>query len=144
MFRRWLIRSLFIALWVICITAWVGSYWRGAFFQCWRMALTDVFLLDGRLAIIRDDSLTPGEFGWKFVSPYTRSQAGFDWPQWDSHSTYHCVGFSWHRPSWGMYASVPLWFPTLLSGGVFWFVWRKSRVKGIGSGFPIEPIAKVT
>ena len=37
---------------------------------------------------------------------------------------------------------MPLWFPTLLSALVLWFVWRKTRAKPIGGAFPVEVTAK--
>jgi hypothetical protein len=33
----------------------------------------------------------------------------------------------------------PLWLPTVLLAGLNWFVWRKTRSKGAGRGFPVEP-----
>ena len=33
---------------------------------------------------------------------------------------------------------VPLYFPTLLSALLLWLVWRKTRPKYNGKGFPVE------
>ena len=37
------------------------------------------------------------------------------------------------------YVLIPLWFPTILSAALLWFVWRKTRKKGTSGAFPVEP-----
>jgi len=34
---------------------------------------------------------------------------------------------------------IPLWFPTTLSAGLLWLVWRKTRQAAKGRAFPVEP-----
>jgi hypothetical protein len=39
---------------------------------------------------------------------------------------------------------IPLWLPTILSAGFLGLVWRKTRPKFSGKGFPVQVGAKPT
>jgi hypothetical protein len=62
-------------------------------------------------------------------------------------SPYHGLGFAFepqfpHGPAaiglTGSFLFIPLWFPTLISAGLLWLVWRKTRKTYPGGGFPVE------
>jgi hypothetical protein len=57
---------------------------------------------------------------------------------------YQFAGFGYQPaanpgPDWLIF--VPLWFATLLAGGLLWLVWRKTRARIIGepSRLPMDP-----
>jgi hypothetical protein len=57
-------------------------------------------------------------------------------------TAYRLGGFGWDEPvgflGTSVYVFVPLWFPAMLSVGLLWVVWRKTRGKYDGKGFPVE------
>jgi hypothetical protein len=63
------------------------------------------------------------------------------------HTAYHLLGFAWDAhagPDRWHYIMIPLWFPPLLSALLLWLVWRKTRPKSSGKGFPVEVGEKTT
>jgi hypothetical protein len=56
------------------------------------------------------------------------------------HAFYHFIGFAYDPKKEALETMVliPLWFPTLLFALLLWLVWRKTRGKGPGRGFPVE------
>jgi hypothetical protein len=132
MLRRWIIRSLALALLTLCLTAWVGSYWRRCDVQYKRNFWNDLTVNSGRI----DFQRVPNEFE-KVARLRFETNNPYDWG--DSKGfDYHFIGFGFlHFPrSWEL--QFPLWFPTTLSAGCLWLVWRKSRPKYSGKGFPVE------
>ena len=63
----------------------------------------------------------------------------FDWEYWDNKTDYRFLGFS--IIPW-LFVSFPLWFPTLLSALLLWFIWRKTPAERNSRGFPVAPTAK--
>ncbi len=149
MHRRWIIRSLALALLTLCVTAWMGSYWLDVEAE-WYIDL-DVFrahLECGRMVIEHDtraeDYVMPrctahiGVHGkpFRFHYGYMRWQfLGFGYDP-------SRIRFSKGDDNWS--AAAPLWFPTLLSALLLWLIWRKTRPKYNGKGFPVEPAAQPT
>ena len=148
MFRRWLIRSFLIGLCVICIGAWVGSYWRSLEVVWgnnipghWIVILglsngMTVFYLD------RASGLPPP--GWFCYYALSTPSSPVDLARFFAGSyacaPFHLLGFSYHPAQ--KCVTIPLWFPTLLSASLLWFAGRKTKRKPIGGAFPIEPLAK--
>lgn len=144
MTRRWLIRSLFIALAMTCVLVWVASYWRGVYAhyvgesdyraECQRGRAVFEYLGRSKqpLYIWRITDFDP--------SPYVA------WP-YDRLADYAYFGFSYRHgrqltnpPAFDpAIVTIPLWFPTLLSSGLLWLAWRKTRPKP--RGFPVEVAA---
>jgi hypothetical protein len=138
MVRRWVIRGVATVLLTLCVGAWVGSYMRS-------IPIYD----DGRGYIA---CLDGGEFdfGWLDQRPSARngwvpnpdrnSQEAFI--QVVKPSEYHFVIGTVYCDATSYSLTVPLWFPTLLSSLLLWLVWRKTRPKYGGRGFPVEVAGK--
>ena len=123
---RWTIRSLAIALLCLCITGWLLSY---PFFRGHRIRTSGHSEIWGCFAY--------GEIhlGWFASHNASNSLAS-------SPNTWLGFGFRMENDNtvpltywWG---TIPFWFPTTLSAGLLWFVWRMTRAKLIGRGFPVE------
>ena len=142
MFRRWIIRGLALTLLTLCVVAWVGSYWRVVGISYNEATRSQsLFGAKGKARLLV--SLPDGAMRrWRF---YYNANAYSD----HENARYHFMGFAFDRaggqalgglPGWPIWAVwVPLYFPTLLSALLLWFVWRKTRAKPIGGAFPVEP-----
>ena len=133
--KRWLIRSIFMGLLTLCVTAWVGSF-------CWEI---EVYHYGER-------RVGAGIY-WGRVCAFWVEVAGDD-PKWgvvcipasnlsegrwsdkdDFFDKFNWCGFCVAGPPLNQ-ATIPFWFPTLLSALLLWFVWRKTKAKPRGS--PVE------
>lgn len=137
--KRWLIRSLFIGLVVLCVVAWVGSLWRSLDIDHSGKTWDEMSVADGRICIQEIVPDFPIMQGWHTTF---RSTHWNIWKSEDANSQYHLAGFSLHQSVKIWAVTIPLWFPTLLSVGMLWLLWRKTKAKPIGHAFPIEPAAK--
>ncbi len=140
MIWRWVIRGLAVALLTLCVAAWVGSYFEevtliycskpGAFWQT--------------LGINRGEIVYSEIPDWRDSAAWTwRLSHGppFDWHDAYSGTKYHGGGFAYQpiAPSSSFsIAFFPMWFLSLLSAGLLWVAWRKTRRRGTGRGFPVE------
>jgi hypothetical protein len=139
MFWRWIIRSFCLALSVICVGLWVTSFGSLIFVNYSGKTWNRAFVADGKIGFIGDNPL-PAQFeGWSHGYADDR-----DFVVRDGRAKHHFLGFSYDRGPFDWYVAIPVYFPTLLSALLLWFVWRKTRAKGTGVGFPIEPSAKAT
>jgi hypothetical protein len=140
MLRRWIIRSLAVALLTLCAAAWAGSYseridvvW-GSQTAFWKASLERA---EFRFVYYRL-GFTPGwELGhWRYdAAQDAMMRSGYE------RTPYHALGFAWQwdpAAELQLLVMIPLWFPTLLSAGCLWLVWRKTRPKYSGKGFPVE------
>jgi hypothetical protein len=137
MIWRWIIRGMAIALVTLCVTAWVGSYWeevggyRGSGHRLFAAEIVYGKIGLGETRDLELDHSPSWHWYWYVVHPE------------DSHTSYpstdyQFLGFVYEpRPSQWI-VIIPLWFPTLLSTMLLWFVWRKTRPKYSGNGFPVE------
>jgi len=144
MFRRWLIRSLFILPVLLGVLGWAwsaghyggiayihrghgvrgGTYWGTVFLGGWR-------------------SLKHPD-GWTYG---LSAQASVQfWPQ-DSNFEHFFLGFGyyyWSSAGEKLYSlCIPYWFLILLFGFPLLFAWRKTAQKNPPPGFPVEIKAKV-
>jgi len=139
MVRRWLIRGLFMLLCILCVAAWVGSYFESAYVQ---------YIGGERMVAVRAecDSLflsvsnDPGYVTNKWDSGLAPAEHSLI-QAWYRDTDFHSMGFAYRRilgatPAWQVW--VPLWFPAFLCGLLTWFAWRKARVKRVGGAFPVE------
>jgi hypothetical protein len=148
MLRRWIIRSLAIALLTLCVTAWVGSYFEGVEVR-YSSAPHHYSLMLGAGELFTWDQFN----GWS-------APPGFGPPQWfEGHGQfdarmragvqrlykaipYHLLGFAWQPyrapPDADQRMMIPLWFPTTLSAAFLCLAWRKTRPKHTAKGFPVE------
>ncbi len=129
MFRRWLIRMPLLVALAFVVSVWVGSYFGGIGLQkCVARREWDVGAVQG-LAYMSEVS---GDFPnqpLRMTAPNHLSgpkTLGF------SHS-------SWQRFPDILAIVFPLWFPTIILSVLCLFVWRKTRAKYNGRGFPVEP-----
>ncbi len=132
MIWRWIIRGLGIALLTLCMTAWVGSYWRDGYVGYrGTKSNQDIMLMGGRICFGREKSAPMAVTGW-YCGSNRRPER---WMDWDNR-------FEYQKEARYSAIYVPLWFPTLLSAGCLWLVWRKTRPKYSGKDFPVEPAAQ--
>ncbi len=134
MVRRWLIRTFFIGILVVCVVAWVASYRREIIFEyegtatSLRLACESSYIVFNVFSPPKGGTLSNG---WYFSL----------WPIHEYVEARHWFlgfGFTYQRGGRND-VCVPLWFPVLLSALTLYFVWRKTRPKSAGKAFPIEP-----
>jgi hypothetical protein len=146
MVRRWLVRSFFLALLFLCVGIWAGSYWQITQISYWResAAGASVGIWRGKAVFysyfcIRDvDNGPVPKWSIYFNPPAVAVSDYID----GMDAKYRFAGFQFDpRRPWG-YLKIPLWFPTILSGFLAWFIWRKTQPKYRGRAFPIEPASQ--
>jgi hypothetical protein len=145
MFRRWLIRGLALALLTLCVVAWGGSFFEGI--ELGNLsgnvdrpigAVWGVGWVRQTRGVYTSDRL----FEYEFLSPR-------ELRVWISKHTTSGF-FIGDQPGQikipGLLESsmmaFPLWLPTLILAGLNCLVWRKTRPKFNGRGFPVEAAAK--
>jgi hypothetical protein len=136
MIRRWVIRGLALTLLTLCVVAWVGSYWWDYRVEhCHPSRVVALEAIEGELFFVTEQ----GSIRPQFLRFYVHSAFG---GRWDHQEAHHFMGFALQN-DWPSRCDVwvPLWFPTLLSTLLLWFVWRKTRAMPIGGAFPIEVTA---
>ena len=129
MFRRWIIRSLFLVPLVCVVGLWVTSYWKCLEFSHIGRGIYESRTDWGRVFIFHMEAHS-SPVGWHAWIGTPSPNWNF-WFEMDSRvvPTYgHCISV------W-----VPLWLPTLLLLGLNWFIWRTTRPKPKGRAFPITP-----
>ncbi len=150
MMRRWLIRALALALLTLCVGAWVGSYWRlfEVDYSSGKVS-RNLIILCGRIRFARQLSAREGwtcdsEWVWRSDTLKEDDSMRQEYPL----TQYHWAGLAlWTGmvgppDGKGCLVHIPLWFPTLLSALLLWLVWRKTRPKYNGRGFPVEAAGK--
>jgi hypothetical protein len=140
MIGRWIIRGICIAQLMLCGAAWVGSYCVEAIAFHTTLGHRWTLLSDSGVVILICDkwtSLTPTYIGLD----HGPSHDNPNWYHTKAEVEHHMlIGFHWGRNFYleTTWLCVPLWFPTILSAGLLWLVWRKTRPKYTGKGFPVE------
>jgi hypothetical protein len=143
MIRRWLIRGLLLTLLTLCVTAWVTSYSQGIGIVYSGNSQVSVLGEGKGEAVLDLEFMTPSVGagpGWE-VGHSADPDTGF------ANAQYHFLGFGFAKSvaiaaggtqvsRWTVW--IPLWFPTLLTALLLWFVWRKTRAKP--RGFPVEVV----
>jgi hypothetical protein len=122
---------------MLCVAAWVGSYFYSPALYFFTGS-HEVTLEPGGGSM----SFCLSDNGWPVdiqlhMQPYS-SQL---WQDWNAQAEYHCGGFAYFpytklRSSWEIH--IPFYFTTLLSAMLLWLIWRKTRAKYNGKGFPVE------
>ena len=140
MFRRWLIRSIFVVLCMCMAGVWAVSY---------------AYVGGVRIPIESPSVRLNAALGSFYFWAEDHSTGGSDWVfhandpgltdalQREYQTSPHLGGFAYRYLSWPdrylLMVILPLWFPTLLSALLLYLVWRKTRAKPIGGAFPVEP-----
>ena len=146
MIWRWIIRGLCLALLTPSVTVWVGSHYEAVGLHYAGSArYHNLQVHSGYIIFMEQERLTTAwQPTWRLdhdVAIRERAQ----------HYYAICrprfCGFGYGVPPDASYAFiflvfVPIWFPTLLSALLLWLVWRKTRPKYNGRGFPVEAAGK--
>ena len=142
MVRRWLIRSLFLLPLVCVVGVWMTSYWQVASItrnsdgRRWHLAIV-WGECEGQLAPVEYNEVRT----WKWFNQPVQNGDGIGLNSQMEPYGFAGFGFTRYQASWGVFwdVKIPLWFPTLLSTLLLWFVWRKTRPRLEGRAFPVEP-----
>jgi len=137
--HRWLIRSFFITLLVLCIGAWVWSYpFRERVGYTGRTGYQEwVCEIGGGGVFVGRHWGFTGTPGWEYL------HLGKDnFPDGTDGSPY-LLGFRFFSSppppaGLGSFAIVPFWFMTALSTAALVFVWRKTGKPKPLRAFPVE------
>ncbi len=140
--KRWIIRSFFIALLLLCVAGWERSWEHsnsfsvspgGVWLICRTLpgavkvvlwSRTDRFHHAWRLDFGADDDVSPPDMFWPTL--------GFDL----YHGSFPDGGSTFQ-------IQVPFWFLTVLFGLFLFIVWRKTRSRKPGRLFPVEMVKQV-
>src|ERR1039458_140482 len=126
--KRWIIRSFFIGLLLLCVCGWVVSSQRvlqviyvntyGWGFGCWRGNIN--LLRVDRRYVYNENGLYLGSL---VVSPVVIFPPS---------PSYSFAGFQFSDGPLKKHIGIPFWFPTTISAALLWLVWRKTRPKPKG------------
>ena len=139
---RWIIRGLGIALLTLSVTAWVGSHWETL--GIWRAQGNHFVVLELRRGEILFESRNEKDanFSPPWLWIHQDAQKREDNEENYRSTKFHFWGFAYDPvitdTSESRPVLVPIWFPTLLSTLLLCLVWRKTRPKYSGKGFPVE------
>jgi hypothetical protein len=139
MFRRWLIRSFFIALCVVCAAVWVGSYFQRVAVHYHGHDHILILGLDcGAIGYINNDIEVGIPYAWQWYRGPTNFQ---EFRQYYRRTSYHFIGFAFDpkKTDFVTVVMIPLWLPTLLSAVLLWLAWHKTKTRPKATGFPIKP-----
>jgi len=141
MVLRWVIRGSAIALLTLCLSLWGWSYF-------YELSVRNTPYFNG-VPWVCDFDMYAGSVFFKLTNNawggnefrferYPSSWLGLRhaklFPGFAYHSTRHPI----HTIVIERELEVPFWLPSLFLGGLVWFVWRQTRVKREGRGFPVE------
>src|ERR1035437_9628380 len=141
--RRWIIRSFFIGLLLLCVGGWVWSYKYGWIFRYSRHNGGSVRSHWGKIHLTwMDDSWAPFPTErWHIYPADAAIDANYIKYIHNGHYSHHCLGFFITIEADSMFVVIPFWFPTTISAALLWLVWRWTRPRVQGRAFPVE-IAK--
>ena len=134
--KRWIIRSFFIGLLLLCVSGWVGSYPFSVYYtakRCWGVGWGRT----GIAASCNDTRIVDSPQGWSIAPPRMGSLFGW-WVGESEHQTYDLCGFEVCASQYSYSLIIPFWFPTTISTALLWWVWRKTRLPVKGRAFPVE------
>lgn len=152
MWRRWIIRSFFLGLLLMCVAVWVGSH-AGRAEVSWMG--DDLWVLesgDGQIGLEHWPSFRE-KYGWRDGEPTWKcsfATASGNAPPYilddhDYRARRDFLGFMflWDDPyQSGLCAGgIPFYFLTVISVLVLLLVWRTTRNPKIGGAFPVETAA---
>jgi hypothetical protein len=138
---RLLIRGLCLGLFVVCLAAWAGSYWRGIVVERVGSGWDSMYVGHGRAGFLLQNGVSAAAMaksgmaqGWSFDG---NGDFRNYWWKWDGAADYRGLGFTYmhHGSMWQF--SFPLLFPAFVSLGVLWLVWWWTRKRKGGAGFPV-------
>ena len=139
--KRWIIRSFFIGLLLLCVGGWGLSYVYDDFFG-YEYAPTGSWYMQcggGKFMFVYEDYIsTPRPTGYWFVGHQTH----FRNELYGGSKGGRMLGF---RVSWEFlpffsfwHAEIPFWFLSTILAVLLWLAWRWTRPKAQGRAFPVE------
>jgi hypothetical protein len=143
MSRRWLIRIPCLLPLVLIVGLWVTSHFGGiqicgGFWSRQFLFMSAEGL--GCLDVERQGTSTSNSIDFIFIPQLT----ALNW-YWKGTTPHFWGGRFWtYSDGFGSAFLFRFWLPTLPMVALNWFVWRKTRPKYNGKGFPIEPTAKAS
>lgn len=146
MLRRWIIRSLSLTLVLFVLTAWVASYWDTATLVHYTPMGPDgsgqngfLVIRTGHISFLREGPLLSADWHAGLTSnTFTHWWVPQFLDYYFADAKYRFLGF-YFDIGITQFVSLPLWFPTLLSAGLLWLIWRKTKPNPPGRAFPIDP-----
>ena len=133
-----ILRTFCILLTLSTLCLWAASYYRAVGVNQKGIWLATVEW--GKIYFTACDGAGPAST-WVW-STY---RAGAEPSRTGYRNSHHFAGFGYFREDagppwgsqWGLY--IPLWFPTVVSVGLLWLVWRPSKTIRAESAFPVQP-----
>lgn len=147
MWRRWIIRGLFVGLLVVCAGAWVRSqrHFDGVF-GTWGKNAMNVRSGSGKLCVSVGRWLEPRD-----QPSLEKLTQDIEWGHpiklyGESRDVLGFAGGTWRVEDEGdfWFFGQPYWFLTAVIAGLVLLVWRKTGKAKAGRGFPVEPCVKPT
>jgi hypothetical protein len=143
MLRRWLIRVPCLVALAFVVSVWIVSYFGAICAITWpqRRAL-EVKALKGLVVLdVKPPShvnLSPGQRAAFESSRIVFERMGTPANMGVMPTKFGFYFGTYHGIAHAFEIVFPLWLPTLLLTLLNWFVWRKTRAKYNGRGFPVE------
>ena len=143
--RRVILRTVFLLPILLCLAGWLWSSTNSTG-VCYGDGDRAVYL-GTEVGIVRvEEAAGFARLGWWWGNdPLNPPQF---WPPMTARTHTWFLGFSYRyddfmlpRPGHFRGFAIPYWFPLVVSGSVFAWVWRKTRRKPAPSAFPVEVAA---
>jgi hypothetical protein len=135
MVGRWIVRGLTVTLLAMCVAAWVGSYWWSAGVEYKPGLCYGVFATGGRIEVVRREPFFEDP-GWHLSGFRTNPRHIPDLER-DATRRWLVANVGGGETYW--WVTVPMWAPAAVLALGAWVVWRKTRAKSGGQGFPVVP-----
>ncbi len=144
--KRWIIRSFFIGLLLLCVGGWIASYVRLARVSYMGEGLWTLESVNGQVALMRWPDYRE-KYNWQNDKPTWRcfstiSSGELHSELGDYREDWYFLGFGflWNDPYQpGRWAGgIPFWFLTTLSAVALFFSWKKTARRKLGGTFPVE------
>jgi hypothetical protein len=139
MFRRWLIRVVFLTLLTLCLTVWAASYVRGMSLFWEGRSFSTLAIGNGRIGVLH--SLARSTSRPRFYTVTSTNVAEF-WGEVDP-STPPRWGFCCFRTPDLLYLCAPLWALALPAALLTGLAWRLTRRRPAAKAFPVQLTAEV-
>jgi hypothetical protein len=145
-----MIRSLTLSLVLCCLTAWVASVWVTAILVHYVAVGGGATAQNGFLAI-RTGQISFLREGPLLSANWQAGLTGNTFTSWwvpgclneyYAASTVRFLGFYFRNGS-SLFVSIPLWFPTIVTGLLLWWAWRSTRGHAATGAFPVENSARI-
>jgi hypothetical protein len=120
----WTKRGMSLGIWVVLLTMWISSYWRGAYVRHREVGTEIAAYYDGgRISLLYDD-LVVANLGWQWG---VISHNPEHWTIIERAASFSLLGFAfnWHPGYRGVV--VPFWFVSLIATLQLLLLWRSKQ-----------------